>query len=62
MAVVGGQHGIAGLPAGLLGRAGAGHRSLILGPAVDKGQHAVGRAAVLRTAGKALVIVFLCVL
>lgn len=59
---MGGQHGIAGLPAGLLGRAGAGHRSLILGPAVDKGQRAVGRAAVLRTAGKALVIVFLCVL
>lgn len=33
----------AGLPAGLLGRVSAGQRSLILGPAADKGQHAVGR-------------------
>lgn len=44
----------AGLPAGLLGRAGAGQRSLILGPAADKGQHAVGRAAFLRTVRKLL--------
>lgn len=40
----------AGLPAGMPGRAGAGQRSLILGLAADKGQHAVGWAAFLRSA------------
>lgn len=52
----------AGLPAGLRATACAGHRSLILGPTAHKGQHAVGRAAFLRTAWKPLVMVFLCVL